>query len=62
MADIQHSVQIAAKPDAIYPLVATADGFRKWWATDVTEPLHAVELSFFNQPPSIACDALLRSP
>lgn len=49
MADIQHSVQIAAKPDAIYPLVATADGFRKWWAMDVTEPPLAVELGFFNR-------------
>ena len=37
MADIQHSVQIAAKPEAIYPLLATADGFGQWRATDITE-------------------------
>jgi|SRR5579859_386699 len=49
MLDIQHSVQIAAKLEAIYPLVATADGFRKWWATDVTETDGAVDLAFFNR-------------
>jgi len=49
MADIQHSVQISAKPEAVYPLVATADGFRQWWATDITEPGGAVELGFFNR-------------
>ena len=49
MPDIQHSVQIAAKPEAIYLLVATADGFRKWWATDVIEACGAVELGFFNR-------------
>jgi hypothetical protein len=49
MPDIEHSVQIAAKPEVIYPLVATAEGFRKWWAADVTEPTGAVELGFFNR-------------
>ena len=38
MADIRHSIQIAAKPEAIYPLVSTAKGFSEWWAEDVTEP------------------------
>ena len=49
MPDIQHSVQIAAKPEAVYPLVGTADGFRQWWASDVTEADGAVELGFFNR-------------
>ena len=49
MPDVRHSVQIAAKPEGIYPLVATADGFRQWWAADVTEPGGAVELGFFNK-------------
>ena len=49
MADIQHSVQIAAAPSRIYPLVASAEGFRKWWATDITEPVGAVELGFFKR-------------
>lgn len=49
MADIQHSIQIASKPDAIYPLIATAKGFRQWWAADVTESAGTVELGFFNR-------------
>lgn len=49
MADIKHSIPIAAKPDAIYPLIATAKGFRQWWAEDVAEPAGVVELGFFKR-------------
>ena len=49
MADIKHSVPIAARPEAFYPLVATAKGFRGWWAADVTESAGAVELGFFKR-------------
>ncbi len=49
MADIKHSIPITAKPEAIYPLVATARGFRQWWAADVTEPTGTVELGFFKR-------------
>ena|SRR5579864_9160885 len=49
MADIQHSIQIAAKPESVYPLVATAKGFAQWWAADITEAGGAVELGFFNR-------------
>jgi uncharacterized protein YndB with AHSA1/START domain len=49
MADIQHSVQIAAKPEKVYPLIATAKGLGQWWATDITEPPGAVELGFFKR-------------
>ena len=49
MPDIQHSVQIAAKPETLYPLVATAKGFARWWAEDVAESSGAVELGFFNR-------------
>src|SRR5215470_13124039 len=49
MADIRHSIQIAAKPGTIYPLVATASGFRQWWAEDTIESGSAVELGFFNK-------------
>ena len=49
MADIKHSVQIAARPETIYPLIATAKGFGQWWATDITEPAGAVELGFFKR-------------
>jgi uncharacterized protein YndB with AHSA1/START domain len=49
MADIKHSIQISAKPEQIYPLVATAKGFGQWWAEDITEPTGAVELGFFKR-------------
>ena len=49
MPYIQHSVQITAKPEIIYPLVATADGFRQWWAADVTENGGVADLGFFNR-------------
>lgn len=49
MADIKHSVPIAAKPEAIYPLIATAKGFSQWWAADVTERAGAIELGFFKR-------------
>jgi uncharacterized protein YndB with AHSA1/START domain len=49
MADIQHSIPIASKPEAIYPLIATAKGLAQWWAADVTESGGAVELGFFNR-------------
>jgi hypothetical protein len=49
MADIQHSLQIAAKPETVYLLFATGKGFAQWWAADVTEPDRAVELGFFKR-------------
>lgn len=51
MADIRHMIQIAAPPAAVYPLVATADGFTRWWAADVTEDKaeRQVVLGFFNR-------------
>lgn len=56
----------------IYPLIATPQGFREWWAADVIETPEGAELGFFNrttiyrpartgdQPPSHAqwrCDS-----
>ena len=49
MPDIKHAIQIAATPERVYPLVATADGLGLWWAEDITEPAGAVELGFFNR-------------
>ena len=49
MPDIQHAIQIASKPETIYPLIATANGHGQWWAADVAEPSGAVELGFFNR-------------
>ena len=49
MAEIRHSIQIGAKPETIYPLVATAQGFQRWWAADIAEYDGAAELGFFKR-------------
>jgi hypothetical protein len=51
MPDIKHSIQIAAAPQLVHPLVASAEGFSRWWASDVTQdkPTGNVELGFFNR-------------
>jgi hypothetical protein len=49
MADILLSVQTSVSPETILPLVSTAAGFGRWWATDITEKDGAVELGFFNR-------------
>lgn len=51
MPDIKHSIQIAAAPQAVHPLVASAEGFSRWWASDVTpdKTTGNVELGFFNR-------------
>lgn len=49
MTDIRHAVQIPVQPEVIYPLVATAAGFGKWWASDITESDAVVSLGFFNR-------------
>ena len=49
MPDNQHAIQIASKPEAIYPLIATSKGFGRWWAADITESPGAGELGFFNR-------------
>ena len=49
VADIKHSIQISATPEQLRPLVATAIGFGRWWAADISESAGAVELGFFNR-------------
>ena len=51
MPDIKHALQINASPQLVYPLVASAAGFMRWWASDVTEDKATgnVELGFFNR-------------
>jgi len=49
MADLRHSLQISASTQEVYPLVASAQGFRQWWAADITEPAGSIELGFFNR-------------
>jgi len=49
MPDIQHAIQMAAKPEAVYPLVATAHGLGQWWAADITDSSDTLDLGFFNR-------------
>jgi hypothetical protein len=50
MADIVHSIEVAAAPEALYPLVSTGPGFRAWWAEDVAVTSDGrVELGFFGR-------------
>jgi hypothetical protein len=49
MADLNHSIQISAGAEQIYPLVATGAGLTTWWAEDVTERNGVVDLGFFNR-------------
>ena len=52
MSDILHSIPIAAPPETVFPLVATAQGLARWWAEDVSESDGAVELGFFKRQTS----------
>lgn len=49
MAQIRHSIPIEASLERIFPLVATARGFSRWWAADVTENNGIVDLGFFKR-------------
>jgi hypothetical protein len=49
MAQMKHSISIEAPPERVHPLVASRDGFAKWWAADVTLSCGNVELGFFNR-------------
>jgi hypothetical protein len=51
MPDIKHSIQIGAAPHLVHPLIASGEGFSRWWASDVTKdkPTGNVELGFFNR-------------
>ena len=62
MPDIKHSIQIAAKPEAIYTLVATANGFSQWWAADIRESESAVELGFFSRATVYRLELKLSQP
>ena len=50
MPDINHLVNIARPPEAIFPLVAEGRGFAEWWAEDIFEELGDwVSLGFFDR-------------
>jgi len=54
MHEMKHAILIEAEPSKVYTLVSSAEGFRKWWAADVTEDAatNKVELGFFNRATS----------
>ena len=50
MPDIEHSLQIEAKPEQIYPLFSSGSGFTKWWAKDVTKKAGGrIDIGFFDR-------------
>jgi len=51
MAGIKHSIQMGAAPQVVHPLVASANGLSRWWASDVTEDKTTgnIDLDFFNR-------------
>ncbi len=49
MANIRLSIVVDAPAEQIFPLVATAHGFTRWWALDVTEKDGNVDLGFFKR-------------
>ncbi len=50
MADIVHSIEVPASPEELYPYVASGEGFKAWWAEDVSDMADgAVELGFFSR-------------
>ena len=42
-------LQIAAPPEAIYPLISTPAGFAQWWSQDSMGSEQEAELGFFNR-------------
>jgi hypothetical protein len=64
MHQIKHAILIEAEPPNVYALVSSAEGFRKWWAADVTEDTstNEVELGFFNRATSYRFHATLLAP
>jgi len=64
MHDIKHAILIEAEPSKVYTLVSSAEGFRKWWAADVTEDAatNKVELGFFNRATSYRLHPTLLAP
>jgi hypothetical protein len=62
MADLRHSIQVAAPASIIYPLVSTARGWAQWWAADVTQGGGAIELGFFNRATLYRLKPLVEEP
>jgi uncharacterized protein YndB with AHSA1/START domain len=55
MPDIEHLIRIEARPQDVFGLVSTGEGFKAWWAEDVVgEANGGVRLGFFNRATSYA--------
>ena len=59
MADIRHAIQISVPAASVFPLVATAHGWSRWWAADVREANGAIEVGFFKRATLYRLKALL---
>ena len=57
MADMKHSIQIAAPLERVHPLVVSGNGFSQWWAADVTE-----SRGLWSSASSIAIRSMASSP
>jgi uncharacterized protein YndB with AHSA1/START domain len=62
MADIRHSLQIAASPEVVYALVSRAAGLAQWWAADVTESDGKLELGSFNRSTVYRLTPIVETP
>jgi uncharacterized protein YndB with AHSA1/START domain len=51
MPIIRHAIAVDASRERIFPLISSGDGFKQWWAADVTEdvPRNIVSVGFFNR-------------
>ncbi len=49
MPELIHSVEIAAPPSAVFPLLSLPEGLAKWWAEDVVPVDGGAELGFFSR-------------
>jgi len=49
MANIRLSIVVNVPAEQVFPLVAAAHGFTRWWAADVTEMNGNVDLGFFKR-------------
>lgn len=49
MYELIHSIEIAASPKALFPLVSLPEGLAQWWAEDMTPVDGGAELGFFDR-------------
>jgi hypothetical protein len=62
MPDIRHAIQIAASAELIFPIIATARGWKQWWAEDTVESGDVIELGFFKRTTLYRLKPLTQKP